>query len=81
MITCDEASIICSKSQYREAGPGERLRLWMHLFVCKRCAAFSKKNRELTQLCSRASLKTLSPEEKDRLKARLKHGGPGKSYP
>ena len=77
MITCEEASIICSKSQYREAGLRERLQLRIHLFLCNPCASFSRKNRKLSQLCSKASVKTLSPEDKDRIKDLLKSRGAG----
>ncbi|MGB5315996.1 MAG: hypothetical protein WBN56_08330 [Robiginitalea sp.] len=71
MISCDKAAVICSKTQYREAGFRERLQLWMHLLVCKTCTSFSRKNGKLTNLCDQAVIKTLSPEEKSRLKSRL----------
>lgn len=75
MISCEKATLISHKSQYREAGRMERIQLRLHLFVCKQCAAFSKKNRELSKLCSRAALKTLPREEKERMKMRLKTRG------
>jgi predicted metal-binding protein len=71
MISCEKAALICSKTQYREAGLREQIQLRLHLFVCKSCAAFSRKNKELSKLCARAALKTLSPEEKSRLKIHL----------
>lgn len=75
MISCEKAAIICSKTQYREAGLREQIQLRLHLFVCKSCAAFSKRNKELSKLCTKASLKTLSEEEKSLLKIRLKTQG------
>ena len=60
MISCDEAAIICSKTQYREAGFWERLQLRMHLLICKTCPSFSRKNRQLSNLCDQAVIKTLS---------------------
>jgi len=72
MISCDKAAVICSKTQYREAGFRERFELWMHLLICKSCTAFSRKNKQLTELCDQANIKTLSVEEKSRLKLRLR---------
>lgn len=71
MISCDEAAVICSKTQYREAGFWERLQLKMHLLLCKTCPSFSRKNRQLSNLCDQAVIKTLSSEEKSRLKKQL----------
>lgn len=72
MISCEEAATICTKSQYKEAGLGERTQLWLHLLVCKACASFSRKNRELTRACEQAALKALTPQEKAVMKERLK---------
>lgn len=72
MISCDEAATICNKTQYDEAGLKERLQLWLHLLVCKPCAGFSRKNRQLTRLCERAALKGLTPREKAAMKERMK---------
>ena len=71
MISCDKAAVICSKTQYREAGFRERFQLWTHLLICKSCASFSRKNRQLSDLCEQADIKILSAEEKSRLKLRL----------
>ena len=71
MITCQEAATICNKSQYREAGLKEQWQLWVHLIACRKCASFSRKNKELTSLCEKASLKALTPEEKAAMKERL----------
>ena len=72
MISCEKATTICCKTQYREAGFRERLQLWFHLLSCRQCAAFSRKNRALTEVCRKASIKHLSPEEKAAMKERLK---------
>ncbi len=71
MISCDEAAVICSKTQYREAGLWEGLQLRMHLLICKSCASFSRNNKQLSNLCDQAVIKTLTTEEKSRLKERL----------
>jgi hypothetical protein len=72
MISCEKAAVICSKSQYREAGFKERLQFWLHRLICKPCASFSRKNQELTHLCEKAGLKRLSAQEKSNIKSHLK---------
>ncbi|MDM9632305.1 hypothetical protein [Robiginitalea aurantiaca] len=79
MISCEKAALICSKTQYREAGLWEQFQLRMHLFICKTCTEFSRRNAKLTELCSKASVKTLTREEKYDLKIRLKKEGDTKS--
>lgn len=78
MISCEQAMTICSKSQYREAGRFERLRLWLHLRYCESCARFSRKNRKLTELCQQAPLQQLTADEKDAMKLRLREGNTGR---
>ncbi len=68
MISCEEATTICNKKQYKEASFMERLHLAMHLFVCKACSGFSRKNKQLTALCQRAALKSLSEERKETMR-------------
>ena len=48
MITCDEATAICDKSQYSEASFFEKIKLSFHLFICKICAKYSKQNKKMT---------------------------------
>ena len=72
MISCEQATTICTKSQYREAGTLERFKLWLHLLYCKSCARYSLKNRKLTDLCGQASLQQLSDPEKEAMKRRLR---------
>jgi len=72
MITCEQAAIISDKTQYKEASFLEKIRLRLHLLVCKTCAVFSKKNKQLTVLCERAQIQQLSEEEKLLMKKELK---------
>ena len=72
MISCEQAATICNKAQYSEASRKERWQLWMHLVVCKTCTRFSRKNKQLTQLCEKASLSGFTPQEKAALKERMK---------
>ncbi|RDY60652.1 hypothetical protein [Flagellimonas nanhaiensis] len=70
-ISCEEASNICNRSQYKEASFWEILKLRMHILYCKTCAKFTKRNQALTSLCDRAELNVLSESEKDAMKKDL----------
>ena len=52
-ISCDEATTICSKNQYKEASFWEKIQLSLHVFTCKICSLYSKQNGKLTELCNR----------------------------
>ena len=49
-ITCQEANEICNKSQYNEATLLEKVKLNIHIAVCKICAMYSKQNAKLTDI-------------------------------
>lgn len=70
-ITCQEASNICNKSQYKEASFWDIVKLRIHLLYCKTCKQYSKKNSELTSMCDRAGLTMLSKDDKERMKRDL----------
>lgn len=72
-ISCEEASEICNKSQYREASLLEIVKLKLHIFMCKACRAFTSKNTKLTQLCKNAELHVFSEEEKENMKQELQN--------
>lgn len=75
MITsCEKAATICCKKQYNEASFIEKMRFHMHLLVCKGCAKLSKKNTQLSNLCDKANLTTLSDEAKSEMKENLNSG-------
>lgn len=71
MISCEKARIICHKTQYNDASVIEILKLKYHLFICKVCSAFSKKNTRLTFLCDEATLHTLSNKDKLLMKEKI----------
>ena len=72
MISCEEARLICHKTQYKDASLLEVLKLKFHLFICKACSAFSRKNTKLTTLCEEATFHVLSEKEKVSMKEKLK---------
>lgn len=73
MISCDKAAIICNKTQYGEASFTDILKLKFHLFICKTCSAFTKRNTQLTSLCAKAHLTGLSEQEKLKMKEELQN--------
>jgi hypothetical protein len=72
MKSCKDVEIICTKAQYKEASFLEKIKIRLHLFFCKTCKTFSKKNTQLTSLCSQAKIRTLPVEEKEKMKTELK---------
>ncbi len=64
--------MICDKMQYKEASLKEKIQLKFHLLICKTCSVFSKKNTQLTSLCQKADLHSLSQSEKLKMKKELK---------
>lgn len=77
-ISCEEAQSICDKSQYKESGLWDIIKLRFHLLTCKKCKGYSKKNSELTTLCERAGLTMLSEDDKKKMKRDLKERNPQK---
>ncbi len=77
-ITCEEATTICTKSQYGEANVVDKIKLNLHFLFCKICRLFSKQNTKLTDICKLAKqqqlLKTdsLSDDFKAKLKEQIK---------
>jgi len=49
-ITCDQATTICDKSQYKEASLLEIFILKRHFLQCKICKLYTKQNRKLSLL-------------------------------
>ncbi len=71
MISCDEAALICSKSQYHEASFTEKLKLRLHMLFCNTCSTFSKRNRQLSELFGKARLHVLSDTAKQELRQQI----------
>ena len=71
-MKCDEAVHVCDKSQYKEASFFEKLKLKLHILLCKLCRGHVNRNNKLTKTIKSAKIKTLCPEEKQQLKTRLR---------
>ncbi len=75
-ISCDEATTICNKSQYKEASFWELIKLNIHTLRCKICGHYSKQNATLTQICKEhlhkiESERKLCNEEKEALQTEI----------
>jgi len=75
-ITCDEATTICTKNQYKEASFWEKIKLNIHMLTCKICGLYSKQNTKLTEVCNKHLQKPdcehkLSDKDKEVLKKNL----------
>ena len=75
-ISCDEATTICTKNQYKEASFWEKIKLNIHLLTCKICGLYSKQNTKLTEVCDKHLHKVecenkLSEKDKEVLKKKL----------
>jgi len=78
MIKCEEASTICDKIQYHEASFFERIKLQLHLFLCKKCGLYSEQNKIMSKLFCAHLLKhhnaiNMPDEVKEELKEKLEH--------
>jgi len=77
MINCEEASTICDKTQYNEATFLDKIKLQMHLFLCKKCGLYSEQNKVMSKIFNTHLLhhknKHLCDKDKDALKMELKH--------
>lgn len=71
-IKCDDATLICDKTQYSEAGFWERIKLSIHLLTCKHCKVYTEQNaivtKVLTQQSEEKREKGLTATEKNKIK-------------
>jgi len=76
-ITCNEATTICDKSQYKEASFNEKIKLNLHFLTCEICRLYTKQNNKMSRLFKTNSLdckrriNCLSEADKEVLKEQL----------
>ena len=76
-ITCNEATTICDKSQYKEASFIEKIKLNLHFLTCEICRLYTKQNNKMSRLFKTNSLdckrriNCLSEADKEVLKEQL----------
>lgn len=68
---CSETAHICDKHQYEEVGFFDKIKMKLHLMLCKLCRNYSKRNERLTKELKTANIKTFTNEEKQLLKSRM----------
>ncbi|MCG2429568.1 hypothetical protein [Aequorivita xiaoshiensis] len=70
-LKCREAACLCDKYQYKEISISDKLKLKLHLLLCKLCNKYAKKNQKLTNTLKAVEIKTLNPDSKLQLKEKL----------
>ena len=70
-MKCQEANHVCDKSQYKEAGLWEKIKLTIHLIYCLACRKYSSQNKKLTQAIVNSDLKSISQDDKNAMKNKL----------
>lgn len=77
-LNCDQATTLCDKSQYGEVTLFEKIKLTIHIFLCKKCGKYTKQNSILTKCYEKKAqfekMKTdcLSDVEKEYLESKIK---------
>jgi len=70
-LKCGETAEVCDKCQYEEASLLDKLKMKLHLIMCKYCRNYSTNNNKLTNSIKSADIKTFSKKDKELLKAKL----------
>tara|TARA_B100000809_G_C15072102_1_gene506444 strand:- start:1185 stop:1448 length:264 start_codon:yes stop_codon:yes gene_type:complete len=76
-ITCNEATTICDKSQYKEASFIEKMKLNLHFLTCEICRLYTKQNNKMSRLFKinavdcKQRINFLSKADKEALKKQL----------
>ncbi|GGG41792.1 hypothetical protein [Bizionia arctica] len=70
-ISCEEAQIICDKSQYKEATLWEKFKLSLRFLWCRITRTYVSKNKKLTQSLKQSKVTCLKQSEKENLKETL----------
>ena len=74
MISCDDATLISDKKQYKSATSWELLKMSIHVLMCKNCKVYTVQNDLLTQAMEQEPLSVkqvdvaLTAEEKEQMK-------------
>ncbi|WP_040278808.1 hypothetical protein [Psychroserpens damuponensis] len=68
-LSCQEASHICDKNQYKEANFREKVILTIHLIYCRACRKYTSRNSKLSKLVSNPKVKTMDVSAKEKLNA------------
>ncbi|MDT0641457.1 hypothetical protein RM553_01310 [Zunongwangia sp. F363] len=72
LIDCSKAENCCDKAQYKELSRANKIKLLMHLAVCRRCKQYTARNTQLTRLIKKSNLKTCNKVDKELWKERIR---------
>lgn len=72
LVDCSEAATCCDKSQYKEASVIEKVKMLLHLLLCKNCRRYSSRNTKLTKLIEKSNIQTCTEEEKKQWQNKIK---------
>lgn len=67
LSVCQKSCYICDQSQYEEAGFIDKLKLKMHLALCKSCREYNQKNSKLSALIQKSDVKCMCSKKKKEL--------------
>lgn len=63
MISCDEATLISDKKQYKEASSWELIKMGFHVLMCKSCKVYTTQNNVLTKILTNERLPDIDNNE------------------
>ncbi|WP_373055606.1 hypothetical protein [Zunongwangia sp. H14] len=72
LIDCSKAENCCDKAQYRELSRANKIKLLMHLAICRRCKEYTARNSRLTSLIKKSGVKTCTKVDKETWKKRIR---------
>ena len=49
MMTCEDATLMMTRSEYEKLSYMNNIRLRMHIMLCKPCQSFNKQNKLITE--------------------------------
>ena len=68
---CQNANHVCDKTQYKEATLLEKVKLSLHLILCRACKKYSSNNQKLSKVIKDSKVECLNYKEKEDLEANL----------
>lgn len=71
-LKCEEANHVCDKTQYKEAGFWEKIKLNIHLIYCTACRKYTARNTKLTKAIKDGDIHSVPKEKKEQMKEELR---------
>ena len=70
MLSCEDTTHLVVKKAYEKLGMWDRMRIFMHLSMCKYCSLFEKQNKFIDDKVAKlddAAINDLSKETKEKI--------------